>query len=114
MIYNSLGLLLICINVVIFFTFLYLLLSFFHIGNIVEHYRSPQVHADFGDRLITTMYFSAITLFSVGYGDITPVGWSRMIAILEATVGYILPAVITVQYFRMFPDALSKLFKGLF
>ncbi|WP_379971088.1 ion channel [Ectobacillus sp. sgz5001026] len=39
----------------------------------------------------TTMYFSAITLFSVGYGDITPIGFGRFIAVIEALIGYTLP-----------------------
>lgn len=39
----------------------------------------------------TAMYFSAITLFSVGYGDITPIGIGRAIAVIEALIGYILP-----------------------
>ncbi|MBO9130950.1 potassium channel family protein [Bacillus sp. 165] len=43
------------------------------------------------------MYFSAITLLSVGYGDIIPIGIGRWIAIVEALVGYTMPAAFVVH-----------------
>jgi potassium channel LctB len=45
----------------------------------------------------STLYFSAITLLSVGYGDITPIGIGRWFAILEALIGYIIPATFVVR-----------------
>ena len=32
-------------------------------------------------------YFSSITLFTVGYGDICPMGWAKTIAVLNAFIG---------------------------
>ncbi|MDX8362332.1 MULTISPECIES: potassium channel family protein [Bacillaceae] len=52
---------------------------------------------DFLTKLQTSMYFSAITLLSVGYGDITPVGGGRWIAIAEALLGYTIPAAFVVK-----------------
>ena len=49
------------------------------------------------DRMSTSMYFSAITLFSVGYGDIAPIGVGRIIAVLEALVGYTIPAAFVTR-----------------
>jgi potassium channel LctB len=49
------------------------------------------------DNLLTSLYFSAVTLFSVGYGDIVPVGVGRFLAVLEALIGYILPAVFLAR-----------------
>ncbi|MFV8828129.1 ion channel [Alkalihalobacterium sp. APHAB7] len=43
-----------------------------------------------------TMYFSAVTLLSVGYGDITPLGFGRPIAMFQALIGYVLPATFVV------------------
>lgn len=43
------------------------------------------------------MYFSAVTLLSVGYGDITPIGIGRWISIIEALIGYIMPAAFVVH-----------------
>ena len=46
------------------------------------------VGTDTIDGLKSCFYFSGITLFSVGYGDITPYGIGRFIAIMEALTGY--------------------------
>ncbi|OLO28233.1 ion transporter [Alkalihalophilus pseudofirmus] len=43
-----------------------------------------------------TMYFSAVTLLSVGYGDIAPLGFGRPIAMVQALIGYVLPAAFVV------------------
>ncbi len=49
------------------------------------------------ERMSTSMYFSAITLFSVGYGDIAPIGVGRVIAVFEALVGYTIPAAFVTR-----------------
>jgi potassium channel LctB len=43
------------------------------------------------------MYFSAITLLSVGYGDITPIGIGRWLAVVEALLGYTMPMAFVVK-----------------
>ena len=43
------------------------------------------------------LYFSAVTLLSVGYGDVTPVGIGRWVAIVEALIGYTLPFAFVVR-----------------
>ena len=43
------------------------------------------------------LYFSAITLLSVGYGDISPIGIGRWIAIGEALIGYTLPFAFVMR-----------------
>lgn len=48
-------------------------------------------------RLETGLYFSAITLFSVGYGDIAPIGIGRIIAVSEALIGYTIPAAFVAR-----------------
>lgn len=45
----------------------------------------------------TSMYFSAVTLFSLGYGDIVPIGMGRWLATLEALIGYLLPAAFVMR-----------------
>lgn len=49
------------------------------------------------DRMAHSIYFSGVTLMTVGYGDITPIGIGRVIALSEALIGYILPAAFFVQ-----------------
>ncbi len=47
-------------------------------------------------RVQSVLYFSAVTLLSVGYGDLTPIGLGRWIAIIEALIGYLMPAAFFV------------------
>jgi potassium channel LctB len=52
---------------------------------------------DFFMRLETFIYFSAMTLFSVGYGDIAPIGLGRVVAVVEALIGYTIPAAFVAR-----------------
>ncbi|MBA2876542.1 potassium channel family protein [Thermaerobacillus caldiproteolyticus] len=44
-----------------------------------------------------SLYLSATTLLSVGYGDITPIGIGRWLAVIEALLGYIMPATLVAR-----------------
>ena len=110
LLYNAFTLLILCLNIILLFSLIYILLDIMHVGQIVEHHGFLFEGESLADQVAKTIYFSAITLLSVGYGDITPIGWSRVVAILEALVGYLLPAVITVQYLRLFPSAIERFF----
>ena len=52
---------------------------------------------DFFVRLETFIYFSGMTLFSVGYGDIAPIGLGRVVAVVEALIGYTIPAAFVAR-----------------
>jgi hypothetical protein len=55
-------------------------------------------HTDESDGLAEWAYFSFVTLTTVGYGDITPVALgARSLAMLEALVGQLYPAVIIAR-----------------
>jgi hypothetical protein len=44
------------------------------------------------------LYFSQVTLFTVGYGDITPVaGGARSLAMLEGLIGQLYPAILLAR-----------------
>jgi potassium channel LctB len=43
------------------------------------------------------IYFSGVTLMTVGYGDITPVGIGKYIALTEAMLGYLLPSAFFIR-----------------
>lgn len=49
--------------------------------------------------IIDIIYFSAITMLSVGYGDIVPVGMGRIFAIVQALIGFLLPAAFVMSTF---------------
>ncbi len=54
------------------------------------------------NRLLGTVYFSFVTLTTVGYGDITPVDTAaRSLAIAEALVGQLFPAVLIARLVSM-------------
>lgn len=87
------------LNVVLFFALLYSIFDLLHIGPIVDHYNRD--YSSGVQRVFTALYFSVATLFSVGYGDVTPFGLSRVAAIIEAMLGYILPAILVIRYMKM-------------
>ncbi|UOQ43651.1 ion channel [Halobacillus salinarum] len=49
------------------------------------------------EELSRSMYFSGVTLFTVGYGDLLPLGFGRWIALFEAMIGYALPAALVMK-----------------
>lgn len=46
-----------------------------------------------------SLYFSGVTLLTIGYGDIIPVGWGKLLAITEALIGYLLPVAVYLKIF---------------
>lgn len=64
----------------------------------------PSANDDISDWL----YFSFVTLTTLGYGDITPIARSaRAIAMLEALVGQLYPAIIIARFVSL-PGSLAK------
>lgn len=59
----------------------------------------------FFSRLGTSIYLSAVTLFSVGFGDVAPVGIGRLLVIIEALLGYTIPAAFVVRTYIDFDPA---------
>ena len=55
------------------------------------------LHAQSFQLVEICLYFSAVTLLSVGYGDIAPIGIGRWIAIAEALIGYTLPFAFVMR-----------------
>lgn len=77
------------------FALLYLLFEMREINVILDH--GIQMSGDFLRKLETSFYFSAMTMFSVGYGELIPIGAGRFIATIQAFVGYTLPAAFVVR-----------------
>lgn len=50
---------------------------------------SHLVKAD-GQGLVTAIYFSFVTALSIGYGDVVPLGWFRIIAVVEGAAGLLI------------------------
>lgn len=80
--------------IIIGFGLIYFIISFHHI-NLVEAGEMRQVGII--GSMIHSFYFSGVTLLTIGYGDITPLGISRLIAIIEALIGYALPTAFVLR-----------------
>ncbi|SRR5690606_4392396 len=50
--------------------------------------------------LIHSIYFSGVTMLTIGYGDIVPIGIGRIFAVVEALIGYVLPAAFIMKLFQ--------------
>jgi potassium channel LctB len=94
---NFLYLMFVYITILIGFGLIYTILETKGHEVMVEMYPLPT--ENFFERLETYIYFSAVTLFSVGYGDIAPIGVGRMIAMVEALIGYTIPAAFVAKAF---------------
>lgn len=92
---NFLILLLVYITVAMGFGCIYISLEL--MGYTVLSEGDMRVGGTFANLLEDAMYFSAVTILSVGYGDITPLGIGRWIAMIEAFFGYLLPAAFVVS-----------------
>lgn len=73
---------------------IYFILSFQGIV-IVEHGELREV--TIWGSVVHSIYFSGVTLLTLGYGDLAPVGIGRIIALSEALIGYILPAAFVLK-----------------
>lgn len=52
------------------------------------------------------LYFSVVTWTTLGYGDITPTGYAKLVASIEALFGYVMMALLVVRlihYFDLHP-----------
>jgi potassium channel LctB len=82
-------------TIMIGFGLIYILLDLHGLVVLIDG--TNYIEAGFLERLETGFYFSAVTLFSVGYGDISPIGIGRMIAVMEALIGYVIPAAFVAR-----------------
>jgi hypothetical protein len=55
---------------------------------------------DFVEKLSGNLYFSAITFFTVGYGDCSPVGLFKLLSPIEGFIGVFLMSYFTVAFVR--------------
>ena len=90
-------LILVYITIMLSFSILYLGLELLGIQVLKEE--GQEVGGTVSHLIEDIIYFSAVTLLSVGYGDLIPIGVGRFIAIVQALFGYLLPAAFVVSSF---------------
>ncbi|WP_223806041.1 potassium channel family protein [Ornithinibacillus gellani] len=88
------ALLIIYSTIIIGFGMMYFILSFQGVL-LVEDGKLDKV--EWVGSLIHSLYFSGVTMLTIGYGDITPIGIGRLIAVVQALIGYVLPAAFVLQ-----------------
>ena len=86
------------------FSVIYIILHYTGLGFIVDHYSSVPQQESFINVLTRSLYFSYITMFAVGYGDMTPFGLSKSVSILQAFAGHSIPYVIMLKYIIYMPS----------
>jgi hypothetical protein len=57
-------------------------------------------NVDFIEKISGNLYFSAITFFTVGYGDCSPVGFFKLLSPIEGFIGVFLMSYFTVAFVR--------------
>lgn len=87
-------LLIIYLIVVLGFGLIYFVLSMNHVL-LVEDGELREISVI--GSLVHSFYFSGVTLLTIGYGDITPIGIGRLIALVQALIGYVLPAAFVLK-----------------
>lgn len=80
-------------------TLLYANTGLLHNGEILTLANS-ETWSDKLSVFLNSLYFSVVTFTTLGYGDLSPVGFSRMIASLEAFAGSFTIALFVVTFVR--------------
>jgi potassium channel LctB len=92
-----LSLLFLYISVMLAFGLIYFMLS---IEGIVLAEGGDLIDSSLAGSLLHSIYFSGVTLLTVGYGDILPVGFGRLLALVEALIGYLLPSGLVLKVWQ--------------
>lgn len=75
------------LGMVLSFGILYWLVNHLRPGSLLS---GGQEISESWDSFLTSIYFSAVTATSVGYGDVVPVGIVRLFAMIEAALGLLI------------------------
>jgi uncharacterized protein YjbI with pentapeptide repeats len=81
---------------IFFFASIYMLFHLLGIGQIINSVDA----SDQLDLIDKSLYHSAITFFTIGYGDFYPTSFSRLISALEGWTGVFLMSYFTVAFVR--------------
>jgi potassium channel LctB len=101
------------VGILLVISVLFLVADDLHLGYLthgptIDKFSSDVIHS--GDPNISHdyFYFSAITFFSVGYGDICPMGFCKTIAIVTAFAGNIVTVVLMAIVVSLYLNRRTK------
>ena len=84
-------------TMIIGFTLIYFVLGRGFVFHNNVHYASLSLL----EQLYECFYFSGVTMLTIGYGDLAPVGLGRILALVQALIGFILPTAFVMQFVHM-------------
>lgn len=94
-VYSSIrSIILVCLNfieIAIIFGFFYSLIT-------IGHFESKSVLTS-----LDKFYFSFITQLTIGYGDITPVGFNKLLSVIQGLIGYFFTILILSRFINILP-----------
>lgn len=91
------------LSVVVLFTFLYPFWGIRQTGDGTARtlsYASASAPAEFLDVIAHSSYFSSVTFTTLGYGDLHPVGFSRILSMVQSATGALLIALLIFVFGR--------------
>lgn len=97
-VYGLISLATLYLTIALGFSGIYLILEL--VGVNVLYFKPDLVNNNALDYLLNIIYFSSTTLFSIGYGDIVPIGLGKIIAIIEGLIGFLLPPAFIVTFLK--------------
>jgi potassium channel LctB len=78
------------------FSILYLGLSLLGYPSIASH-GEQYINSNGFYYIGNIIYFSSVTMLTIGYGDMTPLGLAKVFVVIQALLGYLLPAAFLVS-----------------
>jgi len=89
----------ISLAVIICFSFLFFFSGINYSGNIINYSINNSFYENIGI-FFNSLYFSVVTFTTLGYGDITPIGISKLFASIEALLGGFILALFVVVFVK--------------
>lgn len=96
------------VNVFIIFSCIYLILDIVNLGPLVNPYLCGDEQYLFSEKIRNSLQLSAASLLFDGKIAITPLGWSRAVALIEGTLGFLLPPFIIMKYIPVEYDKFER------
>ena len=106
--YNIINLCYLYAIVAFAYAFIYMVVDLIGLGELYDR-TSEESNINFLQFLFRHIYFSFVTLTLVGFGDIHPLGLSRLFSISQALLGYILPYAIVLNTIIYSPKFFNKI-----
>ena len=85
-------------TVIIGFGMLYFTYSFY---DLILYDSYDEVDIPWLEALWQSIYFSGVTMLTIGYGDIAPIGVARLFVLIQALIGYILPTTFVLKVMHL-------------